>query len=64
MVELGHNLGLTVVAEGVENAEMLTSLSEIHCDVAQGYFVSRPLTEQQLTVWLAQRSRVQPRPVT
>ncbi len=42
-IELGHNLGLTVVAEGVETAEVLELLRQLGCDQVQGYFVSQPL---------------------
>jgi diguanylate cyclase (GGDEF)-like protein len=41
-IDLAHNLGLKVVAEGVENAETLTLLHELGCDLAQGYHISRP----------------------
>jgi EAL domain-containing protein (putative c-di-GMP-specific phosphodiesterase class I) len=41
-VELAHNLGLEVVAEGVEDAETLERLAEYGCDFAQGYFIARP----------------------
>ena len=41
-VELGHNLGLRIVAEGVEDAETLEWLRELGCDRAQGYHISRP----------------------
>jgi EAL domain-containing protein (putative c-di-GMP-specific phosphodiesterase class I) len=41
-VELAHNLGLVVVAEGVEDAETMAALSDCGCDVAQGYFIARP----------------------
>jgi diguanylate cyclase (GGDEF)-like protein len=53
-VELAHNLGLEVVAEGVEDAETLAQLARFGCDYAQGYFIARPCdvsefwkTEQQ-----------------
>jgi len=52
-VELGHNLGLAVVAEGVEDAEVIGLLQEFGCDLAQGYGVSRPLPWQQLEAWMA-----------
>ena len=42
ITDLAHNLGLSVVAEGVENEIALSMLSEKRCDVAQGYFISRP----------------------
>ena len=42
-IELAHNLGLRVVGEGVETAETLTRLAELHCDSIQGYFICRPL---------------------
>jgi diguanylate cyclase (GGDEF)-like protein len=51
-IDLGHNLGLTVVAEGVENAESYNKLTSLGCDFAQGYFLSRPLSPDKATVWL------------
>jgi diguanylate cyclase len=41
-VELAHALGLRVVAEGIEDAPTLALLSNLGCDLAQGYFISRP----------------------
>ena len=55
-IELAHNLGLKVVAEGVENTQTLGMLAELGCDVAQGYHYSRPLTAPALQNWLAARS--------
>jgi EAL domain-containing protein (putative c-di-GMP-specific phosphodiesterase class I) len=49
---LGHNLGLKIVAEGVESAEVSTHLLKIGCDVAQGFGVSRPLPESKLLTWI------------
>jgi predicted signal transduction protein with EAL and GGDEF domain len=51
-VDLGHNLGLEVVAEGVEDMEAYNRLAELGCDYAQGYFLSKPLSPDKLTVWL------------
>lgn len=51
-VDLGHNLGLEVVAEGVENQESLDQLQQLGCDYAQGYHLSRPLPVAELTDWL------------
>ena len=51
-IELGHGLGLEVVAEGVETLATFNRLTELGCDYAQGYFLSRPLDEQRMTTWL------------
>jgi EAL domain-containing protein (putative c-di-GMP-specific phosphodiesterase class I) len=51
-IELGRNLGLQVVAEGVEDAPTWTRLRDLGCDVAQGYHVSRPIPPEELTAWL------------
>ena len=48
-VELARSLGLRVVAEGVESAEVWTQLSEFGCELAQGYFLSRPIPGQEVT---------------
>jgi diguanylate cyclase (GGDEF)-like protein/PAS domain S-box-containing protein len=53
-IELGHNLGLTVVAEGVEDQEALEMLIKDGCDSAQGYFFSCPRPADELTTWLAE----------
>jgi diguanylate cyclase (GGDEF)-like protein len=53
LIELGHNLGLSVIAEGVEDERTLTALTEIGCDAAQGYYMSRPVPADELTEWLA-----------
>jgi len=55
-IELGHNLGLLVVAEGVETQETLVRLAELGCDTAQGYYVSRPVPAPELTEWLLARA--------
>jgi EAL domain-containing protein (putative c-di-GMP-specific phosphodiesterase class I) len=47
-IDLGHNLGLTVVAEGVERAEHVDALRELGCDVAQGYHYARPTSPEEL----------------
>jgi EAL domain-containing protein (putative c-di-GMP-specific phosphodiesterase class I) len=51
-IQLGHALGLGVVAEGVEDAHTLAYLSAEGCDLVQGYFVSRPVPAAQFTEWL------------
>ena len=52
-IDLGHNLGLEVVAEGVESEAVLERLRSFGCDVAQGYCISRPLTARRFLSWLA-----------
>ena len=51
-IDLGHNLGLKVIAEGVENRKVWDRLLAMGCDEAQGYFMSRPLTAQEMTNWI------------
>jgi diguanylate cyclase len=48
-------MGLRVVAEGIETAEIYQQLRALGCDEAQGYFMSRPLPAQQIEPWLAKR---------
>jgi EAL domain-containing protein (putative c-di-GMP-specific phosphodiesterase class I) len=51
-IELGHNLGLRLVAEGVEDAETWSMLKALGCDVIQGYHLSRPLAADQIGGWI------------
>ena len=51
-IDLGHNMGLKVVAEGVETEEMLEQLKGMRCDLVQGYHLSRPLPPAKLELWL------------
>ncbi len=53
-IDLGHNMGLRVVAEGVENKDVMQLLKEMGCDQAQGYFISRPMPAEQLLEWMRQ----------
>lgn len=53
-VELSHSLGLKLVAEGVENIETYRCLAAVGCDMAQGYWISAPLAEDELMPWLAE----------
>jgi EAL domain-containing protein (putative c-di-GMP-specific phosphodiesterase class I) len=52
-INLAHNLGLKVVAEGVECRETLEKLRQIGCDHAQGYFIGLPMCEAEAGQWLA-----------
>jgi diguanylate cyclase len=51
-IDLGHNLGLKVIAEGVETERIYGDLAKMGCDYAQGYFLSKPLSPQKMGVWL------------
>lgn len=51
-VELGHNLGLKVIAEGVESPEVWEQLKTFGCDGAQGYYMSRPVSAEKFMEWL------------
>lgn len=51
-IELGHNLGCTLVAEGIENHETWELLSVLGCDDAQGFHISRALAPEQFSRWL------------
>ncbi|MCB1572915.1 MAG: EAL domain-containing protein [Xanthomonadales bacterium] len=51
-IELGHSMGLSVVAEGVENSRSLRMLEDYRCDMAQGYLISRPVPAAELTALL------------
>lgn len=52
IIGLAHSLGLTVVAEGVENASQLDFIREAGCDEAQGYHIGRPMPAGQMAEWL------------
>jgi diguanylate cyclase (GGDEF)-like protein/PAS domain S-box-containing protein len=52
-VELGHNLGLQVVAEGVEDTDSYDQLVRLGCDLVQGYYMGRPMPIDDLERWLA-----------
>jgi diguanylate cyclase (GGDEF)-like protein len=64
VVDLGHNLGLTIVAEGVETEQALTALRNLGCDVAQGYHLSRPIPADAINTWLLGRTITPPPPST
>jgi len=55
-IDLAHNMGLSVVAEGVEDEATLRRLRELGCDMVQGYHLSRPLPPEDLARWLRERA--------
>jgi diguanylate cyclase (GGDEF)-like protein len=53
-IHLAHNLGLMVVAEGVENEALLNRLDEMGCDEAQGFFIGKPMSVKNTNEWLVE----------
>jgi diguanylate cyclase len=51
-IDLAHNLGLSVVAEGIENEDVLAQLARLGCDEGQGYFIGKPMPEKDFSIWL------------
>jgi len=51
-IDLAHNLGLKVVAEGVENGTIMKLLKRLGCDIGQGYHMARPMAASQVYEWL------------
>lgn len=58
IIGLGKNLGLEIIAEGVETETQLEYLRAQGCDIAQGYLYARPAAPEQLTPWLAANQRI------
>jgi EAL domain-containing protein (putative c-di-GMP-specific phosphodiesterase class I)/FixJ family two-component response regulator len=56
IVDLGHSLGLMVTAEGVEDRETLDYLIGLGCDLAQGYFIARPMSGETARLWAEKRT--------
>jgi EAL domain-containing protein (putative c-di-GMP-specific phosphodiesterase class I) len=54
-IDLGHNLGMSVVAEGAENQAVVERLRTMGCDVVQGFGIARPMPLGVLEDWLEQR---------
>ena len=52
ITDLAHSFGLTVVAEGVENEEIVKTLKQVQCDEYQGYYYARPLPADEFETWL------------
>jgi diguanylate cyclase (GGDEF)-like protein len=59
-VDLGRNLGLRVVAEGVEDQTTLEQLNALGCEAIQGYYISRPVPADDLLTWLKQQQAATP----
>ncbi len=57
IIDLGHNLGCKVIAEGVENISSWKMLSSLGCDMAQGFHISKPLTDAGFVNWASTAAR-------
>ena len=55
MIDLAHNLGLSVIAEGVETGEVLQQLQDLGCDAAQGYHLVKPGPPEEIAAWMVRR---------
>ena len=55
-IELAHNLGFEIVAEGVHDQRTWDRLKELKCDVAQGYYISKPLSATTFMAWLMNKN--------
>jgi diguanylate cyclase (GGDEF)-like protein len=53
-INLGHDLGLKIIAEGVEDARTMRRLAELGCDLVQGYHLSRPIAPEAFSLWVAE----------
>lgn len=61
IIPLGHQLGMKVVAEGVETSQQLEALREMGCDEVQGYYYGKPMVYDELLKWLENRRHLQQR---
>jgi len=56
-IDLAHNLGMQVIAEGIEEKEILELLSILGCKLGQGYFISRPISENDFEKWIVKQNK-------
>ncbi|MGZ5817404.1 MAG: EAL domain-containing protein, partial [Burkholderiaceae bacterium] len=61
IIELAHNFGLKVVAEGAEQEETLIELKKLKCDLAQGFIYAKPMATDALIAWWTASDQTQPR---
>ena len=52
IIDLAHNIGIKVVAEGVETQKVFDALTELDCDAAQGFFMCAPVSAEELLKWI------------
>jgi diguanylate cyclase (GGDEF)-like protein len=60
IIALGHKLGLSVIAEGIENDDVWQRLISLNCDEGQGYHLARPMPSADLKRWMAAREAAHP----
>jgi diguanylate cyclase (GGDEF)-like protein len=58
-IAMGHQLGMEVIAEGIETTDQLARLVELGCDMAQGYLISRPMPARAVPEWVAELTKTQ-----
>jgi len=58
-IDLAHNFGMRVVAEGIENEQVWRRLKQMDCDLAQGYWIARPMLLSEFRKWLLRRSNTE-----
>jgi predicted signal transduction protein with EAL and GGDEF domain len=63
VIRLAHDLGLDVVAEGVESTELWDAVAELDCDVAQGFGIAAPMAYPELRGWLSGWNEVLVEPI-
>ncbi len=56
-IDLAHNLGMQVIAEGIEEKEILELLSILGSKLGQGYFISRPISENDFEKWIVKQNK-------
>jgi diguanylate cyclase (GGDEF)-like protein len=54
IIDMAHGFGLKVVAEGIENRECFDFLKSLDCDIGQGYYISKPMSQEAFVEWLRQ----------
>ena len=53
IIKMAHELGISVIAEGIEQKDQLNFLVDANCDLAQGYYLAKPMPSKEFTLWLS-----------
>ena len=62
IIDMGHSMGLEILSEGIENQQQMLLLKSYGCDLGQGYFLSKPLSPQELELYLKEKPVAAARP--